>query len=335
MILIPELSSSKDTMGAELSSVSSLKLEKGKEKAFPVDIDEAKLTLHWTAVDFGIDKTVAAPKPSSSHHHAEKKELPMPAADEIEKRFAEIARNANLNEAQMKTMGLKEKWQLVQNFALANKAEGQAAKPEYWVQKLRAEPNAETIKTLTFHIGSKGVNWLEEFSQLGGIKLLAEVLGNVQKSGQSEGTLKTLLVHALDKLMNNQRGLELVLATPGVLKELSLTWNDSAIDVETRQLVLKLLSFVCLMPGGHGQVLVAMDHFHEVHREKARFETLVKVMSETPETETDMLVSYMTFINSLANAPSELDNRQAIRAELQVRLMPHPLTSHPSSFRST
>src|SRR5688572_26328296 len=120
------------------------------------------------------------PKPSaggsshSSHHHAKVGTAPMPAADEVEKRFAEIARNANLSEQQIKQMGLNEKWHLVQNFALASKSEGQAAKAEYWVTKLRAEPSTEVVKQLTFHIGSKvhfagfglsshlqGVNWLE------------------------------------------------------------------------------------------------------------------------------------------------------------------------------
>jgi len=197
-----EISTSKGSIGA--IEISSLKLEKGKEKALPLEIDEAQVTLYLTAVDFGQEAASSKAKPhvSSEASAAGKKEAPMPAAEEVEKRFAEIARNANLNETMIKAMGLREKWSLVQNFQAAVKIEGQEGRAEFWVTKLRAEPSAEVIKQLTFHFGSKGVNWLEEFAQLGGVKELTALFERVLKSphpSEDEQRLKSLVVHALDK----------------------------------------------------------------------------------------------------------------------------------------
>lgn len=318
--LIIELNTSKGTESVELSSVASLKLEKGKEKTFPLDIDEAHVTLYWTAVDFGVDKSAPAPvEKKPKHHTAHVEAAPMPPAEEVERRFAEIARNANLNDAQIKMMGLKEKWSLVLNYQTAVKSEGQEGRAEFWVTKLKSEPSSEVLKSLAFHFGSKGVNWLEEFAQLGGVKQLGIIFDQInRKSNDENDKMKVQMIQALDKLMNNQRGLDVALSTPGMLKQLTLSYSDKALDEESRHLVLKLLTAVCMTPGGHPQVMGGLNAFKDVHKEKTRMETLVKVLKDTPNDNVDLIVAYITFINALANAPSDLDVRVSIRKELEA-----------------
>jgi len=87
--------------------------------------------------------------------------------------------------------------------------------------------------------------------------------------------MKTALVNACEKLMNNQRGLELVLENHSVIHTLTLTWNDESFDEDTRQKVIKLLAFLCMIPGGHPQVTKAFSNYKEVKREKVRFEAFI------------------------------------------------------------
>eukprot|EP01125_Pyxidicula_operculata_P017532 TRINITY_DN613_c0_g3_i1.p1 TRINITY_DN613_c0_g3~~TRINITY_DN613_c0_g3_i1.p1 ORF type:complete len:1231 (-),score=370.74 TRINITY_DN613_c0_g3_i1:66-3344(-) len=250
---------------------------------------------------------------------------PMPSKEEVEKLFEPVAKNANLTPDMVKAMPVEQKWTLIQAEEARKKesktTEGDSGKPQYWIIKLKAEPTPDVLREVTFHIQSKGVNWLEDFAKLGGISQLGEIFDNLLKKqlssklSKEEKEMKTLIVKTVDKIMNNQTGLDLVMSSPNFIKILTLSYNDKHFSDDSKGLVLKLLSFVCLIPGGHSIVSSAMSNYKEVHREKSRFDTLVKL---TKETESSMLrVSYLTFINALCNAPSDIDVRIKIRKELE------------------
>lgn len=49
---------------------------------------------------------------------------------------------------------------------------------------------------------------------------------------------------------------------------------------DTRQKILRLMSLVCLMPKGHSVIMDAFNNFKAKKKEKGRFETLLKFLSE-------------------------------------------------------
>jgi len=49
-------------------------------------------------------------------------------------------------------------------------------KPEFWIDKLRAEPDSKTLSELAIRLGHELVSWTKDFANLGGIACLVNLL---------------------------------------------------------------------------------------------------------------------------------------------------------------
>jgi len=51
-------------------------------------------------------------------------------------------------------------------------------KPEFWIEKLKHEPDATTLNALSMRLGHELVNWLKDFADLGGVTTLVTLLSD-------------------------------------------------------------------------------------------------------------------------------------------------------------
>ena len=59
------------------------------------------------------------------------------------------------------------------------------------------------------------------------------------------------IIRAIKVIMNNKVGLDIVINTKGSMKTIASCLASTTIDRKVREMVLELLTVVCLVPGGH------------------------------------------------------------------------------------
>jgi len=79
--------------------------------------------------------------------------------------------------------------------------------------------------------------------------------------------------------MNNKTGLDLVMHTPNAVNTLAISLISRELSNDLKLEVIKLLTVICLVPpDGHRIVMTAMSNFKNTQKEKARFETVFKII---------------------------------------------------------
>ncbi|KAJ1552486.1 Formin-like protein 3, partial [Nowakowskiella sp. JEL0078] len=128
-------------------------------------------------------------------------------------------------------------------------------------------------------------------------------------------------MRALKALMNNTYGLRAIMDYPEGINTLTLSLSSPTL--KTKTLTLEILAAVsCVPPNGHNLILLAMQNFKIVKREKFRFEQLIKSLAHD-EIDTDFSAAHlehhiaiMTFINAIVNAPEDFESRVILRNEI-------------------
>jgi dishevelled associated activator of morphogenesis len=259
------------------------------------------------------------------------KPIPISPA-ELERRFGELVKNlAITNEAQrdaMFAMPAEMKWNMLkQSEKEASAATGRIEdKPEYWTNRLAAEPSKGLLAELRVLLSTSPLSWLERFVELNGIVLLVGVLAKIEQKAVShvddkryrhtadELEIEAECVRCLRMIMNNELGLRAVLRTPAAVQSLCLALDSNGMDPRVKSTILKLLTVTCMMPpDGHRNLLLAMNEYRLIKNDKQRFNGLIKALKKA--TTVEQQLGYMYLINALINSPADIDLRVAIRSE--------------------
>lgn len=86
----------------------------------------------------------------------------------------------------------------------------------------------------------------------------------------AESPVHTSLIGCIKALMNNSQGRAHVLAHGQSINVIAQSL--AADNVRTKVAVLEILGAVCLVPGGHRQILEAMLHYRRFACERTRFQ---------------------------------------------------------------
>jgi len=296
-----------------------------------------KVQLTTTCLGYGAAKkssssssasaSAAKKKPSSpttgDSGSAASGDIPMPA-ERLHHLFSQLLNEMGVGpevKAQMMSLPDKDKYALLSQKKLVDRERDTSAsldqKPQYWLQKLKAEPSVETLKQLQIRLSHELVSWLTEFHAIGGVAELISVLNTqnvAKKKSETEGLVSKALVQCLTSFMDNEAGLKLVNETPKALATIAATYVDKALDYDTRTQAIKLLSVVTLIEGGHENVLTALNDLRDKTGDKSRFSSIVGSIKKTRDMK--LRVVLMTFLNAVCNRPDELITRINLRAEL-------------------
>jgi dishevelled associated activator of morphogenesis len=262
-----------------------------------------------------------------------KSSRPIPISPaELERRFAELVKNLAISNEQQRdamfAMPAEMKWNMLKQ---AEKETSAATgriedKPEYWTNRLSAEPSKTLLAELRVLLSTSPLSWLEKFVELDGIVLLVAVLSKIEQKAVThvddkryrhspdDLEIEAECVRCLRMIMNNELGLRAVLRTPSAVQSLCLALDSNGMDPRVKNTILKLLTVTCMMPpDGHRSLLLAMNEYRLIKNDKHRFVGLIKALKKA--TTVEQQLGYMYLINALINSPADIDLRVAIRSE--------------------
>jgi len=251
----------------------------------------------------------------------------MPDAAKVNELFAKkiLANTVAGNEVARKKMmelDIKSKWELIkaQKQQKKDSAKDVKSQAKFWVNKLQVEADLKAMIQLRLCLGSKLVEWVKEFCELGGSEELVKILDSLQKKPEEEKSSKDNrrmqheCIECFSKIMNNPAGLEIVIHRTTGVNVLMIALGSKALHSKDRITVLKLLTVVFHMPpDGHGVGIAAINHFKKHKKEKARFKTILEQLRKADKN--DLKVGYMALINAVINVPQDLDLRISLRKE--------------------
>ena len=81
--------------------------------------------------------------------------------------------------------------------------------------------------------------------------------------------------------------------------------------------VIELLAAVCLVKGGHGKIMDAVDNFKKENNEQLRFEKLVNFFMES-KSSSDFQVTCMNFINVIVHSAEDMNFRVHLQHEFTL-----------------
>lgn len=117
----------------------------------------------------------------------------------------------------------------------------------------------------------------------------------------SKVLLEMLNVHYLYKNLF-QNGRAHVLAHPTGLNIIAQSLSTE--NIKTKIAVLEILGAVCLVPGGHRKVLIAMLHYQKYAFERTRFQSIINDLDRSTgiyRDEVNLKTAIMSFINAVLN----------------------------------
>jgi len=298
----------------------------------------SEVNIGLLAVDFGTKTptpqatttvpTSGAPKKVSNKNAIISAEdiPPMPALEKLESLFESFLGELGISDGpqfkQMKERPAESKWLMICQQRAAQKEQKTSStltsKPQFWVEKLKAEPNVKALRDLEIRLSHELTGWLKEFEELGGISVMVKHLSDKltkPDKKEEEKELQRELIRAFSKIMNNKTGLDLVMHTPNAVNTLAISLISRELSNDLKLEVIKLLTVICLVPpDGHRIVMTAMSNFKNTQKEKARFETVLRLLESVDSF--DHKVAFMTFVNALTNSPDDTDLRMSLRQEL-------------------
>ncbi|KAI1302148.1 hypothetical protein EDD11_005716 [Mortierella claussenii] len=259
--------------------------------------------------------------------------LARPRTDqEIEDRFVDFMNNMGMHEPEqrkaMAGLSVDNKWKLIfqhesQEQSKAKKREEghiDKSSPEYYVRKLQSDLDLRSTDPkflLALHVSLKS----EPISR------------------DSDLTMELEIVKCLKALMNNRWGAQE--AIKHSLCITSLCFSITSPQLQTRKLVVEMLTFLCYceVPMGHKLVLEGLDKVMDYWREGARFDAWMRILENTIDgrglfgtmvgmsedlrkagTQDSHLIEYVlsnvVFINALLQVVDEIDLRMHLRSQL-------------------
>ncbi|GAM27596.1 hypothetical protein SAMD00019534_107720 [Acytostelium subglobosum LB1] len=292
-----------------------------------------------TPTDFGQDKAVV----EKQRQIEEQKKMV-----EVEKQFAKLV-DQLANDPKTKETMLKMPYQSKQQLILQHKDKLSHEKtPDHFAIKLlkelglRAKKSSTTatsttastdgmslsdLKEISVALRSRGHDWIREFHRLEATSRLVELLNIVrQQPTHTEDSLQFQLecLACIKNLMNNKLGISYILSirdTPKIIGACIGSTNDKINELAIGLLnVVNFHSFKNGINIGHKIIIEVMNNNKVVKNERRRFLSLVDALRARPafkETRDTLRTKsiYLSLINTIVNAPPEIDLRLSLRQE--------------------
>ncbi|XP_077978511.1 formin-like protein 2 isoform X2 [Glandiceps talaboti] len=208
-------------------------------------------------------------------------------------------------------------------------------------RKKLLDHSTQIVRELEISLRTNHIQWVREFlsEENTGLDTLIDYLHYLQIAMTREDSMEDLLnaksstsrhgkglhhaSHARDDvhvcimclraIMNHQYGFNLVINHSSAINMIALSLNHKS--HRTKTLVLELLAAVCLVQGGHEIILKAFDHFKEVSQESQRFEKLMEYFRKYEDTNIDIMVACMQFINIVVHSVDDMNYRVHLQYE--------------------
>ncbi|XP_055684371.1 disheveled-associated activator of morphogenesis 1 isoform X1 [Lutzomyia longipalpis] len=254
---------------------------------------------------------------------------PMPAIDELDAKFAELVEELDLtapNKAAMLSLPAQKKWQIYCS-RKSHQDEGATVTsvpptPEHYIDRLRdmstqlmtqpedspcheynfkIETHTAQLDALKTALRTSAHSFVLRFVELNGLVVLLDLLQNLDWRVANSG-VHTSLIGCIKALMNNTTGRAHVMAHPTSID--TIARSLAADNVKTKVAALEILGAVCLVPGGHKKVLVAMHHFQKFAAERTRFQSIINDLDRSTgayRDDVNLKTAIMSFINAVLN----------------------------------
>ncbi|KAF9283140.1 hypothetical protein BGZ68_005530 [Mortierella alpina] len=255
----------------------------------------------------------------------------------------------------MMGLSVDNKWKLIfqhesqEQFKAKKREEGYIDKssPEYYVKRLQADGDLRSTDSkflLALHVSLKSqpISWVRAFIQGRGQQVLSNALSTLNHRPSRRDTdlaMELEIVKCLKTLLNNRWGAqEAIKFNPCIT---SLCFSITSPQLQTRKLVVEVLTFLCYceVPMGHKLVLEGLDKVMEYWKENARFDAWMRILENTIDgrgrfgtvvgmsedlkkngTLDSHLIEYVlsnvVFINALLQVVDEIELRMHLRSQL-------------------
>ncbi|XP_056674156.1 disheveled-associated activator of morphogenesis 2 isoform X1 [Monodelphis domestica] len=253
---------------------------------------------------------------------------PMPPAEELNARFAELVDELDLtdkNREAMFALPLEKKWQIYCSKKKEQEDPNKLATswPDYYIDRINSmaamqtlyvfdeeetEMRNKVVEDLKTALRTQPMRFVTRFIELDGLTCLLNFLRSMDHA-TCESRIHTSLIGCIKALMNNSQGRAHVLAQPEGISTIAQSLRTE--NCKTKVAVLEILGAVCLVPGGHKKVLQAMLHYQVYAAERTRFQTLLNELDRSMgryRDEVNLKTAIMSFINAVLNAGAGEDN---------------------------
>ncbi|XP_027732060.1 disheveled-associated activator of morphogenesis 2 isoform X2 [Vombatus ursinus] len=253
---------------------------------------------------------------------------PIPPAEELNARFAELVDELDLTEKNREAMfalPLEKKWQIYCSKKKEQEDPNKLATswPDYYIDRINSmaamqtlyafdeeetEMRNKVVEDLKTALRTQPMRFVTRFIELDGLTCLLNFLRSMDHA-TCESRIHTSLIGCIKALMNNSQGRAHVLAQPEGISTIAQSLRTE--NSKTKVAVLEILGAVCLVPGGHKKVLQAMLHYQVYAAERTRFQTLLNELDRSMgryRDEVNLKTAIMSFINAVLNAGAGEDN---------------------------
>ncbi|KAF9327544.1 hypothetical protein BG006_009173 [Podila minutissima] len=286
--------------------------------------------------------------------------LARPRTDqEIEDRFLDFMNNMGMHEPEQRKgmigLSVDNKWKLIfqhesQEQTKAKKREEgfiDKTSPEYYIKKMQGDSDlrnmdAKVLVALHVSLKSQPISWVRKFIQSRGQQILSNSLVTLNHRPSRRDTdlaMEQEIVKCLKTLLNNRWGAqEAIQYSPCIT---SLCFSITSPQLQTRKLVVEVLTFLCYceVPMGHKLVLEGLDQVQEYWKESARFDAWMRILENTIDgrgrfgtmvgmsedlkkagTQDGQLIEYVlssvVFVNALLQVVDDIELRIHLRSQL-------------------
>ena len=299
-----------------------------------------RLQLIITPVDFGLKTELEGRMKNRATMPA------MPSQEDVDRMYNELMeslgmgadfKNPTAVQSQaLANMSTANKWAMIcSHRAQETEVKGKIEEStQYWASKLaNKEIDAKEMRRLQTVLAGKPLSWIAEFCETalgpllnilekteaelfrarGGAAGLRAPGGGVEAPASPRSSnnvdLQTHGIACLKVLLNNKTGMDGVVSNPTGVRTLVMCISRGAE-------VANLLTAIGFSSSeAHSKVLDGFSHLRSMHKEPARFSTLLQLLM-TASSSAD-LIAYMSLINTLISSSSDIDLRMATRQEFQ------------------
>eukprot|EP00026_Physarum_polycephalum_P007810 Phypoly_transcript_07878.p1 GENE.Phypoly_transcript_07878~~Phypoly_transcript_07878.p1 ORF type:complete len:323 (+),score=19.87 Phypoly_transcript_07878:53-1021(+) len=294
-----------------------------------------------------------------------------PDKEEIDRQFEllldELAIPHGVKRDEMQNWDLARKWMLLSqkstpeaprrtvNKAVSTRNVHSEDNPQSYITALKSPQREKHLASLKVILTGKELSWAIVFLDLHGLECILDILEDSVRATTKTAQRATEILDCMaciKALLNSQIGMAKCMERPQFTKAVAsvLSCTEQLVsspDVEMWEKImcsaLNILAAMCIIPTGHRMVITAFNRLCEEYDEEERFACILKCIwhcvsnakRDIPLTENyySLLLSCMSFINVVINAPYELRMRCALRSSilaiggeivLQVPLYPLP-----------
>lgn len=140
------------------------------------------------------------------------------------------------------------------------------------IEKIKNGQDKRVLIDLAVSLRSRPMRWISEFLEHGGLAVILDNLNELEEL-QQHGEFEELYIKCLKSFMNNKIGLSAVLEVQGAMSVIALGLRSPS--SRTKTLVFDIFAAVCMLPGGHSQVLSALSTLSDISGWRSRFEIAV------------------------------------------------------------